>query len=141
MKAIPRGANNFPSIPDKKNNGRNATIMMNVALIMECLISKEASKITFILLACCSIGFLAFSFNRLNTFSTSIMASSTKSPIAIAIPPKLIVFIVNPNHFKVRMATINEMGIATREMAVARQFIKNKKRIIMTKAVPSNNTF
>ena len=35
-----------------------------------------------------------FSRSRLNTFSTSIMASSTNAPIAIAIPPKLIVFIV-----------------------------------------------
>ena len=138
---MPSGANNFPSIPERKNKGRNATMMMNVALIMECLISNEASKMTFSLLTCFSNGFLAFSFSRLNTFSTSIMASSTKSPIAIAIPPKLMVLIVNPNHFKVRMATINEIGIATSEITVARQFIKNKKRMMITKAVPSNNTF
>ena len=37
--AIPNGANSLPSIPERKNKGKNATIIIKVALIMECLIS------------------------------------------------------------------------------------------------------
>ena len=37
-----------------------------------------------------------FSFKRLKTFSTSIIASSTNDPIAIVIPPRVIVLIVIP---------------------------------------------
>ena len=46
MNAIPNGANNLPSIPDRKNNGTNATIIMMVALMMLVLISTDASKTT-----------------------------------------------------------------------------------------------
>jgi len=141
IKAIPSGANNFPSIPDKKNKGKNATMIIKVALITELLISKDPSKITVILSFCSAFGLSAFSLSRLKTFSTSIMASSTKSPMAMAIPPKLIVLIVKPSHFKVIIATINEIGIASIEIKVALQFIRNKNRIMMTKAVPSNKVF
>ena len=118
IKAMPSGANNFPSIPDKKNNGKNATMIMKVALITELLISKEPSKITVNLSFCSALGLSAFSLRRLKTFSTSIMASSTKSPMAMAIPPKLIVLMVKPSHFKVKIATINEIGIANKEIKV-----------------------
>ena len=43
INAMPNGASNRPSIPDKKNKGTKATIMMNVAFITELLISMEAS--------------------------------------------------------------------------------------------------
>ncbi len=42
IKAMPSGANNLPSMPDKKNNGRNATMIMNVAFITDVLISTDA---------------------------------------------------------------------------------------------------
>ena len=46
IKAIPSGFNIRPSIPERKNNGRNATIIINVALRMEALISFDASNTT-----------------------------------------------------------------------------------------------
>jgi hypothetical protein len=42
MNAIPRGASNLPSIPDKKNSGMKAAMIMNVAFITDDLISTEA---------------------------------------------------------------------------------------------------
>ena len=49
MKAIPSGASNLPSMPERKNKGTKATMMINVALIMDVLISTDASKITSVL--------------------------------------------------------------------------------------------
>ncbi len=43
IKATPSGASNRPSMPDKKNKGTKATMMINVALMMEDRISTEAS--------------------------------------------------------------------------------------------------
>lgn len=137
INAIPSGARSLPSIPDKKNKGTNATMIIRVALMIEVLISIDALKITFNLPSRSSGGFLEFSFSRLYTFSTSMIASSTSAPIAIAIPPRLIVLIVRPNHFKVRIAIISEIGIAIIEIAVARQFIRKTNRIIITNNEPS----
>ena len=87
----------------------------------------------------CSFGFLIFSLKRLNTFSTSITASSTKAPIAMAIPPKLIVFMVYPNTFKMITVTNNDIGIARSEIMVVLQFIRNMNNTIITKNAPSNS--
>ena len=46
-----------------------------------------------------SLDLRAFSFSLLNTFSTSIIASSTREPMAIVIPPRLIVLMVMPINF------------------------------------------
>ena len=97
MNAIPNGCNKRPSIPLRNNKGVKERMMINVAITMELLISSEASKTTV------SEGFLSasgkwlFSRRRLKTFSTSIMASSTRTPMAIAMPPRLIVLIVYPS--------------------------------------------
>ncbi len=92
--AIPNGCNKRPSIPLKKNNGINDTIIIKVAIMIELRISTEASRTTVSVDSRSAFDFLMFSRRRLYTFSTSIIASSTSAPIAIAIPPKLIVFIV-----------------------------------------------
>ena len=63
-------------------------------MIMELRISTEASRTTFMVDSRSVFGSLIFSRKRLYTFSTSMMASSTSAPIAMAIPPKLIVFMV-----------------------------------------------
>ena len=46
MKEIPRGFNMRPSIPDKKNKGRKATMIINVAFRIDARISFDASKTT-----------------------------------------------------------------------------------------------
>jgi hypothetical protein len=60
--------------------------------------------------------------------------------MAIAIPPRLIVLIVSPSHFKTSIAVSRETGIAISEINVARQFIRKRKSIITTKMEPSINT-
>ena len=85
-----------PSIPDRKNKGMKLTIIIKVELRIGILTSREASYTT------CSTGFLSeggsilFSLKCFHTFSTSTMASSTSEPMAIAIPPRLIVLSVSP---------------------------------------------
>ena len=69
------------------------------------------------------------------------MASSTKDPMAMASPPKLIVLMVNPKACKVRIATSNDKGNATSDIMVVRTFIKKKKSTIITKIAPSNRAF
>ena len=70
--------------------------MMSVELSIGIRTSLDASKITSIGRLRSFSGNRRFSRNRLYTFSTSTIASSTREPIAIAIPPRLIVFIVSP---------------------------------------------
>ncbi|MNY21252.1 hypothetical protein D3C86_1547840 [compost metagenome] len=70
-----------------------------------------------------------------------MMASSTKSPIAIAIPPRLMVFIVRPINLSTTIATSKEIGMAIKEIAVALQFIRKMERIMTTKMEPSISVF
>ncbi len=44
--AIPNGCNKRPSIPLKKNRGIKETIIIKVAIMIELLISTEASRTT-----------------------------------------------------------------------------------------------
>src|SRR5665811_2329375 len=46
INAIPKGFNILPSIPERKNNGKNATIIINVAFRIDALISFDASNTT-----------------------------------------------------------------------------------------------
>ena len=65
------------------------------------------------------------------------MASSTNEPIAMAIPPRLIVLIVSPKIFKVRMDTTRASGIVTKEISVVRTFIRKRNSTMTTKIPPS----
>jgi hypothetical protein len=56
MYAIPSGFNIRPSMPDKKNSGINATIIIRVAFRIEALISFDASKTTLKADCRCSFG-------------------------------------------------------------------------------------
>ena len=59
----------------------------------------------------------------------------------MAIPPKLIVLMVSPKVFKVRIATITESGMVINEITVVRIFIRNKSSTIITKIPPSYKDF
>lgn len=67
------------------------------------------------------------------------MASSTSEPMAMAIPPRLIVLMVNPNPFSVRMAVSSDSGRATSEMRVTRPFMRKKKSTTTTNRAPSHS--
>ncbi len=62
---IPSGFNISPSIPERKNNGKKATIIINVAFKIDALISFDASKTTVKEFCCCSIGNNLFCRRRL----------------------------------------------------------------------------
>ena len=127
----------FPSKPLMEKSGRNTSTTIKDAKMIEFLISLEASNTT------CNVGrgfFLClFSRKRLNTFSTSTIASSTSSPIATASPPSVIVLMLIPNHLKIINVTTKERGIATSVIAVVLKLSKNKKRIIATRMDPSRS--
>ena len=86
-------------------------------------------------------GNILFIRSRLYTFSTSTIASSTNDPIAMHIPPRLIVFIVKPMRCKATMAASSERGMVTSEISVVRTFMRNKNRIATTSTPPSINAF
>ena len=106
--------------------------------MIELRISTEASFTTVSTGCCSAFGFRIFSRNRLKTFSTSMIASSTNAPMAIAIPPKLIVLMVYPSILRTMMDTNSEMGMASNEITVVRQFIKKMNSTITTKKAPSS---
>ena len=67
------------------------------------------------------------------------MASSTNSPIAIAKPPNVKVFIEIPNNLKIMAVVINDKGIAVSVIMVVRKFSKNINKMMITKMNPSLN--
>ena len=68
-----------------------------------------------------------------------MMASSTNDPMAIAIPPKLMVLSVKPNPLSASTATSSESGRAISEMSVTRPFIRKKKSMTTTNNAPSHS--
>ena len=69
-----------------------------------------------------------------------MMASSTREPMAMAIPPRLIVLIVKPSTLSTNTDTSSDNGRATSEMTVTRVFIR-KKSTTITKSAPSRSDF
>ena len=84
-----------------------------------------------------SSGISRFCRNRLNTFSTSTIESSTSEPMAMAIPPRLIVLMVSPIQRMARSDATIESGMETSEITVVRQFIRNMNSTMITKIAPS----
>ena len=137
IKAIPSGLSIRPSIPVRKKSGMKLTTMMKVELRIGRRTSREALKTTWKMDWRSDSGSFRFWRRCLNTFSTSTMASSTSEPMAIAIPPILIVLIVNPINFNVNIDTSSDNGIVTSEISVVRTFIRKKNSTIMTNRAPS----
>ena len=78
----------------------------------------DASRITFGAGRGC--GSLRFSRRRRTTFSTSTIASSTTTPMAIARPPSVIAFNDAPNARSTRIAPSSESGMAVRLTSAVR---------------------
>ena len=137
MKAMPNGTSNLPSMPVRKKRGMKLTMIINVELRIGKRTSLEASKTMFINGCRLPSGFIRFSRSRLYTFSTSTMASSTSEPIAIAIPPRLMVLMVRPIKWSTNIDITNDRGMVTREINVVRTFIRKINNTITTKKPPS----
>ena len=72
-------------------------------------------------------------------FSTSMMASSTTSPSAIASPPNVRVLMPKPRYSSARMAASSESGMAVREMAAARASARKSSSTTATSTAPSSS--
>ena len=83
------------------------------------------------------LGLSRFSRRRRRTFSTSTIASSTSVPMAIAMPPSVIVSIVSPSPAKTSAVVSTESGIAASVMRLVRKFQRNRKSTTKTQIAPS----
>ena len=137
MNDMPSGISILPSIPVRKNSGIKLAIIIREELNIGILTSFDALNTTFKTGRRSASGSNRFSLRRLYTFSTSTMASSTSDPIAIAIPPRLIVLIVIPSRFNISTVIIIDNGSVTMEIIVVRAFIKKKNSTIITISAPS----
>ena len=78
-------------------------------------------------------------------FSTSTIASSTSSPIATAIPPRVITLIdssvpvTRPTNLNTSTVSASDSGMAVREMNVVRRFSRNRNRMINTRTAPTTS--
>ncbi len=119
MYATPSGAKIFPSTPVILSTGKNTSATTKVAYTTALRTSSDASRIT----SNVGLGFALARFprRRRKMFSTSMTASSTTSPIAIASPPSVIVLSVAPIRFSTTTAISNERGIAVSEMNALRR--------------------
>ena len=77
--------------------------------------------------------------NRLYTFSTSTMASSTSDPMAIAMPPRLMVLMVYPIRLRTSTDIITDKGRGNQEISVVRIFIRKKNSTTITNSAPSSS--
>ena len=141
MKAMPSGTSMRPSIPERKKRGTKLTTIISVEFRIGIRTSLEALNTTWITERRSLSGRRRFSRNRLYTFSTSTMASSTSEPMAMAIPPRLMVLMVSPMKCKVRMETSSERGSVTSEMTVVRTLARNRNKTMTTKMPPSKSDF
>ena len=141
MKAMPSGTSMRPSIPERKKRGTKLTTMINVEFKIGIRTSLEALNTTWMTERRSFSGRRRFSRRRLYTFSTSTMASSTSEPMAMAIPPKLMVLIVSPMKCRVRMDTSSESGRVTSEIIVVRTLARNRNKTMTTKIPPSKRDF
>ena len=65
------------------------------------------------------------------------MASSTRDPIAMAIPPRVMVFILKSKNLSVNIVTTKESGIANKVMILGLKLTRKIKTTITTITLPS----
>ena len=104
---------------------------------MEFRTSLDALKTTFSRGSC--LPFFLHSRSLVKTFSTSTIASSTSSPIATAIPPRVITLTEKPKSLNTIAVTRILMGIAVSVIRVVLVFAKKRIKIIITRIIPSRS--
>jgi hypothetical protein len=95
-------------------------MMIRVANTIDAWISRVASSTTRSVPARRSGSTAAFSRSRRTTFSTTMMASSTSAPSAMAMPPSVMVFRLPPSQVIASTATSSDSGMARSAISVAR---------------------
>gem|GEM_PF-6409079 len=114
-------------------------VMISVALRIGSLISLAAPRIRGSVARRSPGGRRRLSRSRRWTFSTKMIASSTRAPIAMAIPPSVMVFTVPPRARIVMTASASDRGMATTEISVVRTFHRKSSRMAITKNAPSRS--
>ena len=113
-------------------------MMIRVAKTMDDWISWVAVEHDLPKAPCRSAGGRAASSrSRRAMFSTSMMASSTSAPTAMAMPPRVMVLMLAPRASSTSTAASSESGIASTVMAVAAALIRKAKTISTTSRAPS----
>ena len=102
--------------------------MMSVAKTMDFWISMLASKMTCIVFLRLSSGCRLLTRSRRKTFSTRMTASSTSAPMAMAMPPSVMVLMVAPKDFITSTVTSSESGMAVSVINVARTLARKGAR-------------
>ena len=74
------------------------------------------------------LGPVAFSRSRRKMFSTSMIASSTSAPMAIASPPSVMLLMDRPASRRPRTAATSDSGMAMSVMPAARMLARNTHR-------------
>ncbi len=113
--------------------------MMTVANTIDDRISSVASRTMVAAGSRSASGLARFSRSRLTTFSTSTIASSTRSPTAMAIPPSVIVLMPAPKARSASTAAASDSGIAVSVMALARVLARNRRTMNTTSTPPSRS--
>ena len=72
-------------------------------------------------------------------FSTTMIASSTSTPSAMAMPPSVIVLIVPPPKLTAMRALTTETGMAASVTSVARHEARKTRMMIETRTSPSTS--
>ena len=114
-------------------------MMISVAKTIEPWISRVASNTRCSMSTCCSAGLARFSRRRRTMFSTTMIASSTSAPSAMAMPPSVMVLMVAPSAFIDRIAATSDSGMATRVIAVARADSRKANTMATTSTAPSSS--
>ena len=126
----------MPSTFSSAKRGAKTSTTIKVAKTMEPRISLLARNTTCSVGSLSSSGRAAFWRRRRTTFSTSIRASSTNAPIAIAIPPKVMPLMDKPRAFNPINVVPSENGIANSAMTLARQLPRNTTTTTTTSRPP-----
>ena len=137
---MPSGRKNRPSRPWRKSSGTKTTTMRSVANTTDARISLLASKMTCTRGRRSASGSAPFSRRRRKMFSTSMIASSTSSPIATASPPSVMTLIERSKAQRVRSEAASESGSAVSVMTVARTSSRNRMRMRRTMMLASRST-
>ena len=124
-------------MPESAKSGRKTSNTMAVPKTMGLRISLDAVKTT----SRTDSGRARcwFSRRRRKTFSTPTIASSTNSPMATAMPPRVIVLSDRPNQLNTSAVVSNDNGMAVSVIAVVRKFSRNKNSTITTRPAPMSS--
>ncbi len=126
-------------MPGSTKSGRKTRTMIRVAKRIAPRTSEEARNTTSKAERRSSSGLARSWRRRRKTFSTSMMASSTRAPMAIVRPPRVMVLRVSPKSEITSTPATSDSGMASAEISVVRRLPRKRKRTMTTSTAPSRS--